>query len=229
MLTMPAAVAVGLHEILQRQRRLAEEFRSALVFQHQKLALNGPDGRLADIAVALRGLSDLGESILLGIRPLFAAGRHDRIQQRPQILHVDQRQAVFIRHTECDIENAFLHVVQIEHPRQQQRPHLRDGGANRMALLAEHVPKHRRELVGLEFEAHLSGALEDEVLGLADFGDSGQVALDIGREHGNTGAGKAFRHHLQRHGLAGSGRSGDKAMPIGKRERQARPSVRPSR
>ena len=89
-----------------------------------------------------------------------------------------------------------------------------------MALLAEHVPEHRRELVGLEIEAHLSGALEDEVLGLADFGDTGQVALDIGREHGNTGAGKALRHHLQRHGLAGPGRSGDETMPIGKRERQ---------
>src|SRR5215207_9562020 len=89
-----------------------------------------------------------------------------------------------------------------------------------MALLAEHVPKYRRELVGLEIKAHILGALEDEVLALADFGDTGQVALDIGREHGNTGAGKALRHHLQRYGLAGSGRSGDKAMPIGKRKRK---------
>ena len=89
-----------------------------------------------------------------------------------------------------------------------------------MALLAEHVPEHRRELVGLEIETHLSGALENEVLALADFGDTGQVALDIGREHGNTGAGKALRHHLQRHGLAGPGRAGDKAVPIGKRKRK---------
>src|SRR5438034_6809964 len=51
-----------------RQCRLAEEFRSTLVFQHQKLALNGADGRLADIAVALRGLSDLGKRIFFGIR-----------------------------------------------------------------------------------------------------------------------------------------------------------------
>jgi hypothetical protein len=223
------AVAVGLHEILQHERRLAEEFRCALIFQHQKLALDGSDGCLADIAEALRGLSELGLSSfelvhlgirLFGIRPLSAAGWRDRIQQRPQILHVDQRQAVFVRHTECDVEDALLHVVQVEHPRQQQRAHLRHRSANRMALLAEHVPKHGRELVRLEFQAHLSGALEDEVLGLADLGDSGQVALDIGREHRNTGACKAFRHHLQRHGLAGSGRSGDKAMPIGKRKRK---------
>ena len=65
-----AAVAVGLHEILQRQRRLAEEFRAALVFQHQKLALDGSDGCLADVAVALRGLR-IGELIVLGIRPFL--------------------------------------------------------------------------------------------------------------------------------------------------------------
>src|SRR3954471_20375926 len=89
-----------------------------------------------------------------------------------------------------------------------------------MALLAEHVPEHRRELVGLEIEAHFLGALEDEILTLADFGDTGQVALDIGREHGNSGAGIGFLYHLQRHGLPGSGRSSDKAMPIGKRKRK---------
>src|SRR5262245_19212849 len=91
-----------------------------------------------------------------------------------------------------------------------------------MALLAEHVPEHGRELVGLEFEAHLAGALDDEVLGLADFGDSGEVAFNIGGEYWNTGPGKTFRHHLKRHGLAGSGRSGDETVPIGKRERQPR-------
>ena len=85
-----------------------------------------------------------------------------------------------------------------------------------MALLAEHVPEHRRKLVGLECETHLLGALEDEILCLANFGNPRQVTLDIGSKHRNTGAGKALRHYLQRYRLAGSCRAGDKAMPIGK-------------
>ena len=206
-----------------------KNFVAALVFQHQKLALNGSDCRLADIAEALRGLADRRQRIFLGIRPFLPPAGTIASNSAPQILHVDQRQAVFIRHAECDIEDAFLHVVQIEHPRQQQRPHFRDRGADRMALLAEHVPEHGRELVGLEIEAHLAGALEDEILGLADFGDPGQVALDVGREHRNAGARKPFRHHLQRHGLAGSGRSGDEAVPIGEAQASARRSVRPCR
>ena len=152
----------------------------------------------------------------------LAAGRRDRVEQRAQVLHVDQRQAVFVRDAERDVEDAFLDVVQVEQPRQQQRSHFGHGGAHRMALLAEDIPEHRRELIGLEFQAHLGGALEDEVLGLADFGNAGQVALDIRREHRNAGAGKALRHHLQRHGLAGAGRAGDEAMPIGERQRQPR-------
>ena len=197
-----------------------KNFVAALVFQHQKLALNGPDGRLGDVAVALRRLADRRQRIFFGIRTLLAGVGHDRIEQRAEILHVDQRQAVFVRDTECDIEDALLDVVQIEHPGQQQRPHFRDGGADRMALLAEHVPEHGRELVGLERQAHFAGPLDDEVLGLADFGDPGQVALDVGGEHRNAGARKPFRHHLQRHRLAGSGRAGDEAVPIGERERQ---------
>ena len=89
-----------------------------------------------------------------------------------------------------------------------------------MALLAEHVPKHRRKLVHLEGKPHIGGPLEDEILGLTDFGDAGQVALDVGREHRNAGARKSLGHHLQRDGLSGSGRAGDQPVPIGKRKRQ---------
>ncbi|MGC0324387.1 hypothetical protein ABIG06_005016 [Bradyrhizobium sp. USDA 326] len=89
-----------------------------------------------------------------------------------------------------------------------------------MSLLAEHVPEHGRELVRLKLETHVAGALENEVFGLADFRDSGEVTFDVGREYGNTGARKSFRQHLQRHGLAGSGRARDEAVAIGERQRQ---------
>ena len=89
-----------------------------------------------------------------------------------------------------------------------------------MALLAEHVPEHRGKFVGLVIDADLLGALDESILRVADGGDAGEIALDVGSEHGNTGAGKPFREHLQRHGLAGAGRAGHQSMPIGKLQRQ---------
>src|SRR5664279_3853017 len=89
-----------------------------------------------------------------------------------------------------------------------------------MALLAEHVPKHRRKLVRLEGEPHIAGPLDDKILGLADFRDAGEVALDIGREYRHPGPREPFRHYLQRHGFTGSGSPGDEAMAIGQGQRQ---------
>src|SRR5262249_45702745 len=103
---------------------------------------------------------------------------------------------------------------------QQQRPHFGDGGTHRMSLLAKHVPEYGRELVGLEGQAHLGRALDDKILWLADFRYARQIALDISREHGNAGARKTLRHHLQRDCLPGAGRTGDEAMAVRKRKRE---------
>src|SRR5258708_4641059 len=92
-----------------------------------------------------------------------------------------------------------------------------------MSLFAENIPENRRELVGLELEAHIRGALEDEILRLAHLGDAGEITLDIGRKHRHPGAGESLGHHLQRHGFSGSGGAGDETMAIGKPERQPRP------
>ena len=59
-----------------------------------------------------------------------------------------------------------------------------------------------------------------KILGLAGFRDAGEVSLDVGGENRNAGARKSLRHHLQRDGLAGSGRAGDEAVAIAERERQ---------
>ena len=201
---------------------------AALVFQHQKLALDGADGCLGDVAETLRGLADRRQRISSASALLAAIGTIASSSARRSFMSISVS-PLLVGDAERDVEHAFLHVVQIEHARQQQRSHFRDGGAHRMALLAEHVPEHRRELVGLECEAHLAGALDDEILGFADFGDAGEVALDVGGEYRNAGARKSFRHHLQRHGLSGSGGAGDEAVPVGKRRASAMPAVRPCR
>ena len=122
--------------------------------------------------------------------------RNER-QDRTQILHVQQQQPLLVGDPERDVHHAFLDVVEIHHAGEQQRTHFRNRGAHRMTLLAEHVPKNRRKLVGLEAEFHFAGALDDKVLGLAHLGDAGEVAFDIGREHRNPCARKSFSHHLQ--------------------------------
>jgi hypothetical protein len=88
------------------------------------------------------------------------------------------------------------------------------------SVLAEHVPKNRRKLVGLEGEAHIAGPLDDKILGFSNFGDAGKVSLDIGREHRNSRPRKPLSHHLQRDSFTGSGSAGNETVAIPERERQ---------
>ena len=207
-----AAVAVGAHHVFELECRFAEEFGATLVFQHQKLALHRTDRRRRNVAVLRADLF----CILGQVREKLA-----------QILEIDQslvlgvaRPEFIVRETERDIDDAFLHIVEIEHPRDQQRTHLENGRADRMTLLAEQVPEHDREFVSLIFDADIRCALDQEVLGFAGLGDTRQVAFDIGGKYRDAGAGETFRQHLQRHGLSGAGRTGDKSMAVGKLERE---------
>ena len=134
-----AAVAVGLHQVLDVERGLAEELGRALLLQHQELALDGADGRGRHVAVLLLQLGGV----------LGDGGEH-----RAQVLEIEQREPLLVGDAERDVEHALLRVVEVHHARQQQRAHLGDGGADRMALLAEHVQEHGREFVGLVVDAH---------------------------------------------------------------------------
>ena len=107
---------VGAYEILQQQRRLAEEFRTPLVFQYQQLPLDRSHCLLRDIAELLRRLLDRHQRFgILVIGHRFGANRRDRIKDRAQILEVEQRHALFVGDAEGDVEHALLHVVEIEH------------------------------------------------------------------------------------------------------------------
>ena len=193
------------HEILQRERRLAEERGAALVLQHQKLALDRADTLLRDIAV-------------LGCQLLGMVG--NKGQHRPKILQVEQQESLLVGDAEGDVQNTFLDLVQVQQSRQQQRSHFDDGRADRMTLLAEQIPEHDGEFVGFIGEAEVLGALDECVFRVPDGSDTGQIALDVGREHRNSGTRKAFGKHLERHGLSGAGRPGDQTMPIAVVKRQ---------
>jgi hypothetical protein len=63
------------------------------------------------------------------------------LQHGAQVFQVQQQQAVVVGDLEHQLQHAGLGLVQVEHARQQQRAHVADGGAHRVALLAKDVPQ----------------------------------------------------------------------------------------
>src|SRR5262249_19029993 len=69
-------------------------------------------------------------------------------------------------------------------------------------------------------EAELAGTLDERVLGFAHCRDAGEIAFDVGREHGHARTRKTLGKDLQGHGLAGAGRAGDETVPVAVVQRQ---------
>jgi hypothetical protein len=113
-------------KVVDVQHRLAEELVAALGLDLQQPALDGAHAGGADVAV-LGG--ELG-CVLAHV-----------LQHGAQVLQVQQQQAVVVGDLEDDVQHAGLGLVQVEHAGQQQRAHVGDGGAHRVALLAEDVPQ----------------------------------------------------------------------------------------
>ena len=202
----PRPSAADAHEVLDVERRLAEEVVGALLLQHQQAALDGADGDGGDVAV-------FGHQRLAALADVVGHGA--------QVFQVEQRHVLVGRHAEQDVEHALLRLVELQQAGEQQRPHVLHGGADGVALLAEQVPEHGRVGgVGPVVEADVLGAFDEAVLAGSGLGDAGQVALDVGGEHRHAGVREALGQHLQGHGLAGAGGAGDEAVAVGELELQ---------
>jgi hypothetical protein len=178
-----------------------------LLFQRQQVALDGADRGGGDVAV-------LGGE---GLRVLAHVLDH-----RAQVLEVEQQHAVVVGDLEHQREHAGLGVVEVEQARDQERAHVGDGGAHRVALLAEHVPEHHRVGTrGVVVDADCGQALHQLVGPDARGADAGEVALDVGDEHRHADMGEGFGELLQGHRLAGAGGAGDEAVAVGQARQQA--------
>ena len=201
---LPAPVGGQRHHVGQFQRRFAEQRIAALVLQHEQLTLDRADRTAGDIAVAQRQV--------LRVLP-------DPDQQRLQVLEVQQRQPFFVGHAEGDVQHPFLHVRQFQQARQQQRPHLGHGGADRVALLAQQIPEGHGKSGVVQVKPDGRGALRERlvqfVVGRAGGRQPRQIALHVRQEHRHTGGREAFGQDLQRHGLAGAGGPRDQPVTIG--------------
>jgi hypothetical protein len=194
----------GLHEVGDVEHRFAEEPVAALGVDLHQAALDRADARRADVAVA-------------GLVLRRVVG--DVLQHRAQVLEVEQQQAVVVGDLEDELEDAFLRLVEVEHAREQQRPHVAhrraDGMAGRRLVVGEHVPQRRR--AGRRRRRLDAALLQDRRhlrTDAARLGDAGQVALDVGHEHRNALAAEVLGERLQGHRLAGAGGAGDEAVPV---------------
>ncbi len=139
----------------------------------------------------------------------------------PEILEVEDQQAVFVGDAEDQVQDAGLGVVELEQPGEKQRSHFRDGGPQRMPQFPKDIPKGDGKAGGGEVgESERHGAFAD--LGILSTGlaDSGQVAFDVGQEHGHAQGTESFGESLERDGLSGAGGAGNQAVAIGQGRQQ---------
>ena len=195
-----AAGHVLTQQIVEIERRLAEEVLGAIGLQRDQPTLDRADRGLADQAV-------------VGAERLRVVG--DEVQRRLEVLEVEQQQAAVVAILEHELQHGFLHVGEPEQAREQQRPHVGHGAAHRMSLRAEDIPEHNRvDRRLIVRKPDLRGALDQLRLGLAGHRQAGQIALDVGREHRHAEIRETLAKPLQRDRLAGAGGAGDQAVAI---------------
>ena len=96
-----APVAVGANEVLELERRLAEQVVAALVLQHQQLTLDGPDR-------GLRHISVLGGKL---------AGMIGEVaEHRAEILEIEDEKPLLIGDAETDVQHTLLDLVEVQQP-----------------------------------------------------------------------------------------------------------------
>ena len=160
-----------------------------------------------------------GDVAVIGLELLRVVA--DVLQHRAQVLQVEQQETVVVGDLEHERQHAFLRLVELEDPREQQRPEVGDRGADRVALLAEHIPENDRARG--EIRRLLADRLQPggELVGWrAGLAHPGQVAFHVGHEHRDANPGQALGNDLQSHRLAGARRAGDEPVAVGERRQE---------
>jgi hypothetical protein len=101
------------------------------------------------------------------------------------------------------------------HAAQQQRAHVRDGGAHRHAALAVEVPELDRTAGEGRLDPERGESFLHLGIAAARPGDAGKVALHVGHEHRHAQIGESLGERLHGDGLAGAGGAGDQPMAVG--------------
>src|SRR5262249_38218991 len=129
------AVGVGLYQIVEIQRRLAEKLVAALLAERHQPALNRSNAGSGDVAV-----------LRLQIFRMLA----DVMQHGLQVFQVEKQQPILVGHLEYQRQHSSLGVVQVQQSPEEQWAHLRHCGTYRVPLLAKDIPERHRTRGGLE-------------------------------------------------------------------------------
>lgn len=159
------------------------------------------------------------------MRPTSFAFSDSQTSSACRSLRSRSAKSLLVGDPEGDVEHALLHVAELHHPCKQERPHLGDGRAHRVAGLAEQVPEDdRRGAIGIVGHPDLHGARLQCVTGLrgrvSGAGEARDIALGVLHKNRDAGRGKCLRKALKRHGLAGSGGTRDQPVPVGIAEQE---------
>ncbi len=192
---------------------LAEEVRHALRLEGGQRAQDHPGrggGQAADVL-------QLGPALV---------GDQER-DDRPEVLEVDQLQALGVGVVEDQAEGLLLGPVELQHLGEQDRAEAGDGGPHRDTA-AE--PAEGEELGGetgrRPLLSHLGGAPLDPAVRPAGLRDAGQVALDVREEHRHALRGELLGDQLEGLRLARAGRARDQSVPVEHGQRDAHRRVR---
>ena len=204
----PRPSGAGAQEVGDVELRLAEELVAAARLERDERAEQDSDGRRGEAAD----------------RPQLVApalGVEER-QERAEVGQVEERQALLVGVVEDEREALLLRRVGAEHLREQERAEVGDGRPHRDAGAdAAEREVLDREAGRRELEAELAGALLRRAVVGAGHGHAGHVALDVRREHRDTGRRQLLGDDLHRARLAGSRRARDEAVAVHRREREA--------
>ena len=123
------AVFAPFNPVRQNQVGFTEEQIATLVLQTEQSTLNGTDRLRSNVAV--------GQLIFLGIGAYM-------LHHGPQVLQINEHQALVVGDPEDDPQDAGLGLIQIQQTGQQLGAHLGDGSADIEALLAVDIPEGDR-------------------------------------------------------------------------------------
>ena len=136
-------------------------------------------------------------------------------EERAQVFQVEEQQTLVVGDLEDGGQHTALRLVQVQDARQQQRPHLGYRRAQRMSLLAKHVPTgHRKLFVRKARELQHRHAIRHALIAAPDLRKARQIALHVRHKHRHTKPRKAFGQNLQTHRFSGAGRSGNQPVAV---------------
>jgi len=195
-----AAVGSGPHQVVEAEGRLAEERVPALLLEREEAALDRADARRREVPI---------------LRPELGGVLRDVGQDRAKVLEVEQEQVRVVGDGEDGGEHAALDLVEVQDAGEEERPDLRDRGADGMARRAVGVPEDHGHVRVREIgETELRDPLHDLRRLRAGQREPREIALEVREQDRDSCSRELLGEHAEGDGLTRAGGAGHEAVPV---------------